>query len=98
MTTEATTTATRPHVVPLFQWASYCQDAKALQERNLGLPNCLVCGQEPREVVARPCPPSCWGAHAGRDVLGHVAWLDCGHTADVEVTDDPLDRAALGWP
>lgn len=89
-------TTTQQHVIPLSQWAWYCQDTKALQERELGVANCLVCGEEPREVVVRPCPASC--SHGGRDVLGHVAWLGCGHMADVEVTDDPGDRALVGRP
>lgn len=88
------TTSQRP-VIPVSQWAWYCQDTKALQERGLGVANCLVCGQEPRDVVVKECL-ACLGAHGGRDVLGHVAWLGCGHMADVEMTDDPADRAALG--
>lgn len=85
----------QPQVIPLSQWAWYCRDTEALQERGLGVANCLVCGQEPREVVVKPCPASCRGAHGARDVLGHVAWLECGHMADVEVTDDPKDRALV---
>jgi hypothetical protein len=84
-------TDTQPPVIPLFQWAAYCEDTKALRDRNLGVGNCLVCGQEPCEVVVKECPAS--HAHAGRDVLGHVAWVGCGHQAEVEFTGSPLDRA-----
>jgi hypothetical protein len=87
-------TTEQPFIVPLFQWVSYCQDTKALQERGLGVANCLVCGQEPRDVVVKECL-ACLGAHGGRDVLGHVAWLGCGHQAEVEFTGSELDRAVM---
>ncbi len=84
----------QPVIVPLSQWAWYCHDTKALQERGLGVANCLVCGQEPQDVVVKQCL-ACLGSHGSRDVLGHVAWLGCGHRADVEATDSELDRAVI---
>lgn len=88
------TTTEQPVIVPLHQWVSYCHDTKALQERGLGVANCLVCGQEQRDVVTRDCL-ACLGSHRGRKVLGHVAWVGCGHQAEVEFTGSDLDRAAL---
>ena len=88
------TTIERPVIVPLSQWAWYCQDTRALQERGLGVANCLVCGQEPEDVVVKECL-ACLGAHDGRDVLGHVAWLGRDHQAEIEFTDSDLDRAVV---
>lgn len=83
-----------PKRIEYDQWLWWCRDNKAVQDRNLGLANCLTCGQEPREVIAWECGPehSCPAEHAQSDVAQHVLFKDCGHHVEVVFSWAALDR------
>ncbi|MFF9287483.1 hypothetical protein [Streptomyces griseosporeus] len=91
MTVELTK-PTGPTQVPLDQWAWWCHDNRAVQERGLGLANCLVCAQEPTEVIAWECGLTCPTEHAQRDVAHHVRFKNCEHQVDVIFSWEALGR------
>jgi hypothetical protein len=87
------TIAYQPVEIQMDQWAWWCRDSQALQSRNLGLANCLVCAQEPAEVFAWECDPlRCPADHTRRDVAQHVRFKDCGHQIEVIFSWEALDR------
>lgn len=84
---------TQSREVQLDQWAWWCRDNQALQERSLGHANCLVCAQEPTQVFAWECDPlRCPAEHMSRDVAQHVRFDGCGHQVDVVFSWEALDR------
>ncbi|MFC8339308.1 hypothetical protein ACFUJX_20170 [Streptomyces rubiginosohelvolus] len=79
--------------IPMDQWAWWCHDNKAVQDRDLGLANCLVCAQEPTEVMAWECREgSCFANHLDRDVIHHALFKGCMHQVDVTFSWDSLAR------
>jgi hypothetical protein len=76
------------------QWAWWCRDNKAVQDRGLGLANCLVCAAEPTDVIAWRCGPEagCPSDHAARNVSHHVRFKGCDHLIDVIFSWEALDR------
>ena len=76
------------------QWLWWCRDNKAVQDRNLGLANCLVCAEEPREIVAWGCGPehSCPAEHAQANLSHHVLFKGCGHQIEVAFSWEAPDR------
>lgn len=80
--------------VPMDQWAWWCRDNQAVQDRGLGLANCLVCAKEPTEVVAWECREGrCFATdHVARDVAHHALFKGCGHQVDIIFSWDALAR------
>lgn len=80
--------------VPMDQWAWWCRDNQALQERGLGHASCLVCAAEPTEVLAWECsPPQCFAtAHLQHNVTHHALFKGCGHRVDIIFSWDALER------
>lgn len=66
-------------------WLWWCRDNCALQERDLGVANCLVCALEPQRAWAWACGPewSCPPDHAMRGVAHHVRFDGCGHHVEI---------------
>jgi hypothetical protein len=76
------------------RWLWWCRDNKAVQDRGLGVANCLVCSTEPGQVFAWNCGPehSCPNDHARRNLAQHVRFEGCGHLVDVAFSWEALDR------
>lgn len=86
-------TAEEAREIEYDQWIWWCRDSQAVRDRNLGLANCLVCAQEPREVLAWTCGPErCPADHALRDVAHHAMFKSCGHLIDVVFSWEALSR------
>ncbi|MCX5000963.1 hypothetical protein [Streptomyces longwoodensis] len=83
-----------PRDVAWDQWAWWCRDNQAVQDRNLGHANCLVCAQEPTEVVAWICGPEscCPSDHALRNVAHHARFKGCNHQVDIIFSWQALNR------
>jgi len=75
------------------QWSMWCFDNKTVQDRGLGLANCIICSTEPQEVLAWDCGPgACSHASHDPETVIHVKFVGCGHHVDVIHTEEAARR------